>query len=280
MRSRASRRFLSLAAVLAALMTVMALTLSAGTAGAQDEAAHPDHIHSGTCDKLGAIVWPLTSLGEGMTMDGTPMAAGQTVGQTEDIYPVEVGVTTVNAKLADIVASPHALNVHESAAKIQDYIACGNIGGTMQGDNLVIGLETQNNSGYSGVAVLHANGDQTVVTVYLAEGLSGEAAKSESGAATAAAAGTAATTQQSSSAMSVDIKSFAFAPAAINVAAGTTVTWTNDDSVAHTVTADDSSFNSGNLDPGKSFSHTFTTAGTIAYHCNYHANMHGTITVK
>jgi plastocyanin len=79
---------------------------------------------------------------------------------------------------------------------------------------------------------------------------------------------------------SVSINSFAFMPASLNVAAGSSVTWTNNQgSVPHTVTADDGSFDSGRLAGGQTFSMTFNTAGTIAYHCNIHPNMHGTIVV-
>jgi plastocyanin len=59
------------------------------------------------------------------------------------------------------------------------------------------------------------------------------------------------------------------------------VTWTNNDTAAHTITADDGSFDSGNLNPGDTFTHTFATAaGTVAYHCNYHPNMVATIVVQ
>lgn len=81
-------------------------------------------------------------------------------------------------------------------------------------------------------------------------------------------------------AMKVQIKGFAFNPGSLSVAVGTKVTWTNDDSVAHTVTANDGSFDSGQLQPGSSFSHTFSKAGTIAYHCNNHPSMTATIIVK
>lgn len=81
-------------------------------------------------------------------------------------------------------------------------------------------------------------------------------------------------------AMKVQIKGFAFNPGTLSVAVGTKVTWTNDDSVAHTVTANDGSFDSGQLQPGNSFSHTFSKAGTIAYHCNNHPSMTATIIVK
>ena len=82
------------------------------------------------------------------------------------------------------------------------------------------------------------------------------------------------------SSSAVQIKNFAFAPASLTVSVGATVTWTNNDSVTHTVTANDKSFDSGNLDPGKTFSFTFKKAGTYAYHCAIHTNMTATIVVK
>jgi plastocyanin len=78
----------------------------------------------------------------------------------------------------------------------------------------------------------------------------------------------------------VSIASFSFQPAALTVAVGTTVTWTNNDSASHTVTADDGSFKSGRLDKGGTFSQTFATAGTFAYHCAFHSSMTATITVQ
>ena len=66
---------------------------------------------------------------------------------------------------------------------------------------------------------------------------------------------------------------FAFNPATLTVAAGTTVTWTNTGSVSHTVTADDGSFDSGTLPSGGTFQHRFATPGTYAYHCNIHHSM-------
>jgi plastocyanin len=77
----------------------------------------------------------------------------------------------------------------------------------------------------------------------------------------------------------VTISNFAFQPNSLSVATGTTVTWTNNDSMPHTVTADDGSFTSGPIAAGATFSHTFTAAGTVAYHCQFHASMHGSVTV-
>ena len=78
----------------------------------------------------------------------------------------------------------------------------------------------------------------------------------------------------------VSIKNFAFSIGSLNVNSGTTVTWTNNDAANHTVTADDNSFNSGNIAPGKTYSKTFTSSGTFAYHCNIHPGMQATVVVK
>jgi plastocyanin len=83
-----------------------------------------------------------------------------------------------------------------------------------------------------------------------------------------------------SSGNTVSISGYAFNPASLNVSTGTTVTWTNNDSVTHTVTSDTGAFSSGDLSPGQTFSYTFSQAGTFAYHCSIHASMHGTVTVK
>ena len=79
--------------------------------------------------------------------------------------------------------------------------------------------------------------------------------------------------------MTVSIEDFFFSPANMTVAPGTTVTWVNNGQAPHTSTADDGTWDSGTLQPGKSFSFTFNQAGTYTYHCTIHPNMTGTITV-
>lgn len=81
-------------------------------------------------------------------------------------------------------------------------------------------------------------------------------------------------------ASAVAIKSFAFDPPLLALAVGTTVTWTNQDPVGHTVTADQGEFDSGTLANGKTFSQTFDKAGTYRYHCNIHGQMRGIIAVQ
>jgi predicted lipoprotein with Yx(FWY)xxD motif len=97
----------------------------------------------------------------------------------------------------------------------------------------------------------------------------GGASASPSPAASAATSGTTAS-----------IVDFAFQPATLTVPVGTTITWTNTGATAHTVTADDGSFDSASVAPGQTFSHAFTTAGTFTYHCAIHPSMTATVTVQ
>lgn len=78
----------------------------------------------------------------------------------------------------------------------------------------------------------------------------------------------------------VDTKNFAYLPSEIVVAAGSTVRFTNSDSVAHTVAAVDGSVDSKDMAEGTSWSHVFAKAGTYAYYCAYHRYMKGTVVVK
>lgn len=77
----------------------------------------------------------------------------------------------------------------------------------------------------------------------------------------------------------VSITDGAFSPATLTIAAGDTVTWRNDDDRPHTVTAGDGSFDSGNLDPGQTFTMTFASARSVGYVCAYHDDMTATLTV-
>ena len=85
---------------------------------------------------------------------------------------------------------------------------------------------------------------------------------------------------QAQDSSAVSIVDFAFQPASIMIASGTTVTWTNTGNAPHTATADDGSFDSGQLTNGQTFSQTFSTPGTFTYHCNVHPFMTAMITVS
>ena len=82
----------------------------------------------------------------------------------------------------------------------------------------------------------------------------------------------------------VSMENFVFVEDRIEVPVGTTVTWTNGDSTRHTVTsgADDSAdgtFDSGDIEAGETFSHTFDEAGEFAYFCDIHPTMTGVVVV-
>jgi plastocyanin len=78
----------------------------------------------------------------------------------------------------------------------------------------------------------------------------------------------------------VTIAGFAFDPATVTIQVGDSVTWTNEDSVAHTATAGDGSFDTGQIANGGSDTVTFDTAGTFAYICSIHPQMTGSVVVE
>jgi plastocyanin len=219
-----------------------------------------------------------------------------------------VSETDVELSLSDILAAPHAINIHQSAEEIQIYIACGDIGGRVIDGDLLIGLQAIDGSGHQGIARLETDDDGTEVYVYLA--YQAAAAEAEQEAAAPAAATTApadaavdaetpeaeapeaetpvaetpepaADAAAAGQDVPVDIRDFAFSPNPIEIAVGDTVTWTNQDQVPHTATAEDRGvLQSGTISPGASFSQTFETAGEFPYFCEFHPNMTGTIVVQ
>ncbi len=79
----------------------------------------------------------------------------------------------------------------------------------------------------------------------------------------------------------VNITDDEFNSSSFTVTKGTTVTWRNLGGSAHTVTSDDgTSFDSGSLAPGATFTHTFNTSGSFPYNCIFHSGMTGTIIVS
>jgi plastocyanin len=79
----------------------------------------------------------------------------------------------------------------------------------------------------------------------------------------------------------VTIRLVKFSPETIEVKTGQTVEWANDDLTPHTVTSQGAGdLNSGSIDAGASWRHTFTQAGSFRYYCTFHPEMKGTILVK
>jgi hypothetical protein len=157
----------------AAVIAVAALTLlvpagRAQTPVAETEAeSHPAHIHSGTCDQLGDVVYPLADVTY-PTGEQMGAAGGHEVKISE--------MNHVDAPLQEIIDGGHAINVHLSAEEIGTYIACGNIAGVVherengEGMELDIALAELNDSGHVGIAWLGDDGEGgTNVSVSLIE---------------------------------------------------------------------------------------------------------------
>ena len=72
----------------------------------------------------------------------------------------------------------------------------------------------------------------------------------------------------------------AYAPNPLTVTVGTTVTWVNNDSVAHTATSNTGAFDTGTIAAGGSGSFRFQSAGTFPYRCTIHPGMTASITVQ
>ncbi len=246
------------------LMAALGLLLFGGGLGlAQDAtpevaAAHPAHIHSGTCDTLGDVVFPLNDVAVADTA-ATPSAVESVI--------VAESATTVEVALDDILAAEHAITGPESAENIGTYIACGDVTGEVTDGMLMIELLELDGSGFMGEAMLMDNGDGTTdVTVTIMQ---------------SGAMATPAASADSASDVMVDITDFAYNEASVTIPVGGSVTWTNNDSAPHTATAQDREvLQSGTLNQGESFTEVFETPGTYEYFCEFHPNMSGTVIVE
>ncbi len=112
----------------------------------------------------------------------------------------------------------------------------------------------------------------TLALVACSSGTSTPAAPSGTGTGTGTTGGT------TSSSVTVSMKNFAFDPTTVDVAKGGSVTFVNNDTVQHNVAGE--KWSSGPLDPGKSFTQTFTTAGAIPVRCTIHPSMTMMVNVK
>ena len=274
------RRFAPIALIVAVFLLMAGFFVNAGAQGTvatpaagdqAGEAPHPAHIHTGTCDTLGDVVYPLNEVAAPeMAADIASTPVASPVADSGGV--VAESTTIVEVSLDDIISGGHAINVHESMENVQNYIACGDVTGSAVGGQLSIDLNELNDSGYMGQAALQDNRDgTTTVTVVLSR-------SDPSGMGTPAASPVTGSTEES---VAVEINGFAFSPASVTIPVGGSVTWTNIESAPHTATAQDRAvLQSGTLEQNASFTQTFTTAGTYEYFCEFHANMTGTVIVE
>jgi hypothetical protein len=162
-------RSLTMGAILAGALAMSGPTVTL----AQDETvsnSHPAHVHAGTCDDLEPN--PIVGLDNVEPRQNDP--------EDEDANNDVQGVLTASQmnwsrtdglelSWDDMLATSHSVNVHESEENIQNYIACGEIGGINVDGSMVIALHPMNDSGYSGIAIIRADGDDnTDIEIYLA----------------------------------------------------------------------------------------------------------------
>jgi plastocyanin len=77
-----------------------------------------------------------------------------------------------------------------------------------------------------------------------------------------------------------ELRGMTFSPNRIEIAAGAAIIWTNNDQLIHTVTADDGSWDSGPIEPGATWAHTFAQPGDYSFHCTPHPFMKGVVVVR
>jgi hypothetical protein len=131
--------------------------------GADDAALPPYYaeIISGTCDTAdGSTVFELLEVSDADGVVGVPPAA-----------LVARSVTTVRSPLDDLIGERHSIAVRVSSDD-PTLVACGEIGGIRDGDELAVGLRERNDSGFSGISVIRGADESSLVYIYLGRGLS------------------------------------------------------------------------------------------------------------
>lgn len=157
------RAWMNLAAA-AALAGAMSLAVL-GSAAAHAEHGHPARIHQGTCENLQGVAYRLNGVGGSVDAEGAPVATPTAI-NPKTAFQVMTSDTVIDATVDDLLAGDHAIMIYESDDAM-DAIACGNLGGAMNGDELIVGLGEARIPGHLGFALLTPDGDQTDVTVIL-----------------------------------------------------------------------------------------------------------------
>ncbi len=112
---------------------------------------HPSHIHAGDCSMPGEVIAPLSDVS----------VVGNDAEGAESHTHVDIGLSTVDLALADILATDHSIMVHQSADDMGTILACGSIGGHDVDGSFLVGVSPVADSGYAGIAWLTDNGDGT-----------------------------------------------------------------------------------------------------------------------
>jgi hypothetical protein len=136
---------------------------------AHEEHGHPARIHEGSCAELGPVAFRLNGVGGSVDLNNAPVATPTAV-NPDSAYQVMVSESTIDGTIEDLLAGEHAVMIYESD-EAMDAIACGTVGGALNGETLVTGLAEAGVPGHMGFALFRPEGDQTAVLVILGHGL-------------------------------------------------------------------------------------------------------------
>ncbi len=146
-----------------------ALLAAPSPALAHEEHGHPARIHEGSCEELGPVAFRLNGVGGSVDLDNASVATPTAV-NSDSAYQVMVSESTIDGTIEDLVAGEHAVMIYESD-EAMDAIACGNVGGALNGETLVTGLAEAGVPGHMGFALFRPEGNQTDVLVIFGHGL-------------------------------------------------------------------------------------------------------------
>jgi hypothetical protein len=150
--------------------TAEADATATGVGAATVTPANPAAIRSGTCGSQSAeAAYRLFDV-RFRPEEGTPTAGGP-LGSPAAIA-TRMSVTLLDVSLADLLAGDNVIDIRASGDDLDTIITCGDIGGELMGRDLSIGLREVDGSGFSGIAWLRDQGENTLVYVFLAQGLS------------------------------------------------------------------------------------------------------------
>jgi hypothetical protein len=165
------------AAISSVLVAGGLILASSGIVASQDATepptSHPAFIEAGECTDLDAN--PVATLNELELLGSAEEGEGDEEGtrQVEGVLTASPIFTSTSEDIEfsfdDMLDSSHSVAVHLSQDDLQTYIACGEIGGVVADDELIVALHSVDDSDYDGIAILSRDDDGNVdVTIYLA----------------------------------------------------------------------------------------------------------------
>src|SRR5215212_9140451 len=155
--------------IIAGCLGAAVLVASAGSLLAQEAHGHPARIHEGSCEALGPVAFRLNGVAGSVDAEGAPIAT-PTMVNVPPAHEVVLSETVIDVPFETLVAAHFAGMVYESDEEMSA-ITCGNLGGALLGASLVTPLRESGVPGHVGFAIFRAQGEETLVSLYLAHGL-------------------------------------------------------------------------------------------------------------